>query len=76
METIEVKVGDVWKDNDPRSAGRTLRIDAIEGDRAVCTVLTNSDDTQATLDNPPDRTWGLPTDRRGTMVETAEQTTT
>lgn len=39
----EVKPGQVWADNDPRSAGRTLRVDRIDGDRAVCTVLTDAD---------------------------------
>ncbi|MET8985880.1 hypothetical protein ABZW49_10565 [Nonomuraea wenchangensis] len=49
-ETPDVRPGQVWADNDERSAGRTLRVDAIEGDKAVCTVLTNSDDTQKHLD--------------------------
>jgi hypothetical protein len=41
--TPEVRVGSVWADNDPRSAGRTLRVDAIDGGKAVCTILTNTD---------------------------------
>lgn len=44
-ETPEVRPGSVWADNDPRSAGRTLRIERIEDGKAVCTVLTNSDNT-------------------------------
>jgi hypothetical protein len=43
----EVRPGQVWADNDPRSAGRTIRIDAIERsdtpyaeDCAVVTTLT------------------------------------
>ena len=42
-ETPDVRPGQVWADNDPRSAGRTLRVDAIDGDKAVCTILTNTD---------------------------------
>lgn len=44
-EIIEVRPGQVWADNDPRSAGRTLRVDAIDGNKAVCTILTNTDST-------------------------------
>jgi hypothetical protein len=50
MGTPDVRIGQVWADNDKRSAGRTLRIDHI-GDEdhdgyavppyASCTVLTN-----------------------------------
>lgn len=39
----EVKAGQRWADNDPRSAGRTLRVDRIDGEHAVCTVLTDAD---------------------------------
>jgi hypothetical protein len=42
----DVKPGQVWADQDPRSAGRTLRVDRIEGTKAVCTVLTNIGNTQ------------------------------
>lgn len=45
----EVKPGQVWADNDPRSAGRTLRVDAIEDGKAVCTVLTMSDEAAEDL---------------------------
>lgn len=44
-----VKAGQIWADQDPRSAGRTLRVDRIEGTKAVCTVLTNDTVTQADL---------------------------
>lgn len=54
MDTPAVKVGQIWADNDPRSEGRTLRVDQFENgwryDRrsrqtvpvrvACCTVLT------------------------------------
>lgn len=40
----EVRPGQVWADNDPRSAGRTVRIESIDisGDEpvAICTVLS------------------------------------
>jgi hypothetical protein len=42
--------GQVWADNDPRVAGRTIQIAAIEGDVALCTVLTNSDADQRDID--------------------------
>jgi hypothetical protein len=42
---MNVKPGQIWADSDPRSAGRTLRVVRVEGGKAVCTVLTNSDAT-------------------------------
>jgi hypothetical protein len=50
-ETVEP--GQVWADSDPRSAGRTLRIERIDGGKAVCTILTNSDATN--VDSPHQR---------------------
>lgn len=38
---MTVQPGQVWADNDPRVPGRTLRVDAVEGEHAICTVLTN-----------------------------------
>lgn len=38
----QVKPGQVWADNDPRSEGRTLRVDEIDGEFAVCTILTDA----------------------------------
>lgn len=52
---VEVRVGSVWADNDPRSAGRTLRVERVDGDKAVCTVLTNTAATEQTL-----RDWARP----------------
>ena len=49
-ETPKVEPGQVWADNDPRCEGRTIRVDSIDGDKAACTVLTNSADTQKHLD--------------------------
>ncbi|KIA63029.1 DUF6354 family protein [Nocardia vulneris] len=39
----EIRVGQTWADNDPRSAGRTLRVLSFTDDvepRAVCSVET------------------------------------
>lgn len=36
---IDVQVGQVWADNDPRVAGRTIKVEAIDGNKAVCRVL-------------------------------------
>jgi hypothetical protein len=47
----DVKPGQVWADNDPRSEGRTLRIDAVDGRAAYCTILTNADVVQAKIDD-------------------------
>jgi hypothetical protein len=46
----DVPPGSVWADNDERVMGRTLRVGRIEGDVAICVVLTNSNVTQAELD--------------------------
>jgi hypothetical protein len=46
-----VKPGQIWADNDPRSAGRTLRVERIEGTKAACTILTNATAVQAELDS-------------------------
>jgi hypothetical protein len=71
-----VRPGQVWADNDPRAAGRTLRVDEIRYDPgtgrhvAVCTVLTNRADTQTHIDHPwvP---WYKPRDMRGQQTEIA-----
>jgi hypothetical protein len=68
----DVQPGQCWADNDPRSAGRTLRVDAIDGDKAVCTVLTNADETQQHVDNPagnPFASSGGYSDRRGKQTQ-------
>jgi hypothetical protein len=76
----EVKSGQIWADNDPRSVGRTLRVDEVKfsprmgKDVAVCTVLTNSDETQQHVDNPagsPFASSGGYSDRRGKTTEIA-----
>ena len=35
MSTVEVKVGQIWADNDPRSRGRTIKVISIAGEKAV-----------------------------------------
>lgn len=75
-EQIPVRPGQVWADNDPRVTGRTIRIDAVDGDVATCTVLTNDAESQAKIDThgSPGKsgrymggTW-VPGDRRGTTT--------
>ncbi len=61
-----VRPGQVWADNDPRSEGRTLRVDMLAEGKAYCTILTNPNDVQAALDDPRSGPpWVIPTDRRG-----------
>jgi hypothetical protein len=47
MQKEAVKVGQVWADCDKRCEGRTIRILAIEGDRALCEVMTGIDGSEA-----------------------------
>jgi len=42
----EVKVGQVWADNDPRSDGRTVKVIAVNQTKAVCEVLTDGANTR------------------------------
>ena len=39
MTSPSVQVGQVRADNDPRVNGRTVKIEAIDGDKALCRVL-------------------------------------
>lgn len=50
MDSLSPAPGQVWADNDPRCAGRTLRVDEVVDGKALCTILTNSAETQADLD--------------------------
>jgi hypothetical protein len=67
----DVRVGQIWADNDWRSKGRTLRVDEVKHSSrmgkqvAVCTILTNADRVQAEVDR------GSPwvKDRRGKTTE-------
>lgn len=62
-----VEPGQVWADNDPRSDGRTVRVDRIDDGKAVCTVLTNRTHAQRELD----RGTGWSTDSRGRTTRIA-----
>ncbi|GAB7044941.1 hypothetical protein [Catenuloplanes indicus] len=66
-DTANVRPNQLWADNDPRSAGRTLRVVSVDGDYAECVVETNATDIQHEIDNPT-RTYSRPTDRRGKTV--------
>lgn len=57
----DVRPGQIWTDNDPRSTGRTIRVERIFRDQALCTILTNGDGVQRRLD----RGDSLVRDRRG-----------
>lgn len=75
---MTVQIGQVYRDTDPRMAGRTLRVakvdDSDPAPTAVLEVLTNSTDIQNLLDEdePGTRSYS-PKDRRGktTMVSVA-----
>lgn len=38
MTQPEIKVGSIWADDDPRQAGRRLKVIAVDGDQVVCVV--------------------------------------
>lgn len=40
MKRHDVRVGQVWADNDRRSEGRTVRVDGDDARYAYCAVLT------------------------------------
>jgi hypothetical protein len=75
-DTPTVRPGQIWADNDPRAWGRTLRVDEIRPGEwtdqpiAVCTVLTNTDDTQAGIDASK-VDWYRPRDMRGRQTQIA-----
>lgn len=41
-EKVQVRVGQVWESMDPREGGRCLRVEAIEGEHAVCQRVARS----------------------------------
>jgi hypothetical protein len=49
-ETITVKPGQIWADNDKRQQGRTLLVERVDGDRALCRILTNRDVVQRDIE--------------------------
>lgn len=46
-----VRPGQFWADADPRSAGRTLRVDWVTGDGVICTIITNTTVAQEQIDS-------------------------
>ncbi|MFY1677369.1 DUF6354 family protein [Streptomyces sp. WMMC905] len=42
MTQPDVRVGQVWADNDKRSEGRTVRVDEVDVRYTYCTVLTSA----------------------------------
>ncbi len=65
----QVRIGQVWADKDPYSVGRTFRIIAIEDERAVCEVLTNSTSAQKLLDRLPPASWVRDVRGRKTRIQ-------
>lgn len=47
---VEVKPGQIWADNDWRSAGRIVRIESVDETHATCTIVANPTSVQAELD--------------------------
>ena len=66
---ITVRPGQVWADNDPRAAGRTLRVEQVNDGVATCTILTNSTNAQAALDGEDSALTWMPKDTRGRIAE-------
>jgi hypothetical protein len=60
-----VKPGQIWADNDKRAAGRTLRVERVLGDKAQCTILTNTDVAQKQIDEYQGRACPWARDMRG-----------
>lgn len=53
-----VRPGQAWADTDPRHRGRTIRVEEIVGEKALCIIVTNRHEQQALVDggvaNRPD----------------------
>lgn len=49
-EQQQVRVGQVWADNDWRAKGRTVRVEFVGSETASCRVLTNRDNAQQEID--------------------------
>ncbi|MCZ0981915.1 hypothetical protein O1L60_31385 [Streptomyces diastatochromogenes] len=63
--TQRVEAGQIWADNDPRRAGRKIRIDDVKANFAFCTVMQNTDEVQEAIDTFG---FGATQDRRGTTT--------
>lgn len=66
--SVEVRPLQVWADNDPRHAGRTIQVLQVVGETAICRTLTNSNETQATLDRVRDEGYMAVSDSLGGYV--------
>lgn len=40
---MDIQIGQTWADCDKRQVGRQVRIEAIEGAHAVCTIVAETD---------------------------------
>jgi hypothetical protein len=56
----EIQVGQIWADNDPRSAGRTLQVEVIDERYVRMRVLT---DGKATVRSSVGRLYAISKDR-------------
>ena len=59
MSQIEVQPGQVWKDADPRTPDRFLRVDRVENRFAFCTVLSSGRKTRIAVPAHETRQDGL-----------------
>lgn len=64
LSIYAVTPGSVWADL--QAHGRTVVIDAIDGEHAICTTLTNSHEVQRVIDLPKEITHSASRDMRGT----------
>lgn len=66
MSEIEIRPGQVFRDLDPRMAGRTLEVLSVGDAKVTLRVLTNADDIQRLLDEDvPGTRHYRPRDKRG-----------
>lgn len=65
-----VKMGQIWADNDSRSAGRTLRVIEVTETHVICEAVTNATRHQELIDEAArgERLHPVPIDQRGRRV--------
>ncbi|MEW1675608.1 hypothetical protein AB0O47_20545 [Streptomyces noursei] len=63
--TQRIEPGQIWADNDPRRAGRKIRIDDLKANFVFCTVMQNTYEVQEQIDTFG---FGAAQDRRGTTT--------
>jgi len=64
LSLYAVTPGSIWADQ--QALGRTVLVEAIDGEHAICTTLTNSQEVQRVIDLPRQVTCSNPRDMRGT----------